>query len=385
MTRTQCEHPQRWEPGSGQSPCGDCPERIRRARQAIAQRTAQLRDAMTAYDSVTAIRASAAREAAGAAEGAVATITRPVPATAVSEAPAPAGAAIDGVRVLNQVYGYLGHMGVWPSGWAQVTATLYAAATHGRDEERMPVWQYMPRLFFTSREGGSGKSWLARQTAALCPDAKSLVEMTKASLVDLIAQRSTVVISEFDVAVGSGKRMQWLTGLANAGYEPDHMTTRKVNGKVQEIPVMGPLILDGLDSAIYATGATLRTLLSRCIVVRVSRAPEGYRPPRFDREKRAIAAALNGRLARWMAQEVSGGIAEVIPGVPEGLGNRPAALWEPLFAVADAAGGMWPELARGACERIESAAGRADEDEADEARIGAALASWGAAEPAWPQ
>ena len=298
---------------------------------------------------------------------------------------APAGLRrqIDGDRVLKQVYGYLGYMAVWPSQWAQVTAALYAAHAHAKGENGLPVWQYDPRLFLTSRNGGSGKSWLARQIAALCPDGKSLVEMTKASLIDLIAQHATVTVTELDVLVGGGKRTQWLTGLANAGYEPDHMTSRKVNGKVKEIPLFGPMILDGLDSVIHQTGEDLKTLMSRCIIVHVTKAPEGYRPPRFDREKRAIASALNGRLARWMAQEVEDGIGDVVPEVPEGLGNRPAALWEPLFSVADAAGGVWPMLARGACERIESATGLPGEDEAAEARIDGALSNWGASEPVW--
>ena len=318
--------------------------------------------------------------------GAAVAVPETAPVAAPTAAPVTLGRPqpIDGARVLNQVYGYLGHMAVWPSGWAQITAALYAAHAHAKDDNGMPVWQYEPRLFFTSRTGGSGKSWLARQVAALCPDGKGLVEMTKASLIDLIAQHATVTIGEMDVLVGSGKRTQWLTGIANAGYEPDRMTSRKHGGKVQEIPLFGPMILDGLDSVIHQTGEDLKTLMSRCIIVHTERAPEGYRPPRFDREKRAIAAALNGRLARWMAQEVEDGIGDVVPELPEGIGNRPAALWEPLIAVADAAGGHWPALARGACERLESATGLPGEDEAAEARIDSALSAWDADEPAWP-
>ena len=290
---------------------------------------------------------------------------------------------IDGDRVLKQVYGYLGYMAVWPSQWAQVTAALYAAHAHAKGENGLPVWQYEPRLFLTSRTGGSGKSWLARQIAALCPDGKGLVEMTKASLIDLIAQHATITVGELDVFVGTGKRNQWLTGIANAGYEPDRMTSRKHAGKAQEIPLFGPMILDGLDSVIHSTGEDLKTLMSRCIIMHVTKAPEGYRPPRFDREKRHIAAVLNGRLARWMQQEVEDGIADVVPELPEGVGNRPAALWEPLLAVADAAGGVWPALARGALERIESSTGLPGEDEAAEAEIDGALSNWGAQEPVW--
>jgi hypothetical protein len=91
-----------------------------------------------------------------------------------------------------------------------------------------------------------------------------------------------------------------------------------------------------------ATGNDLRTLLSRCLIARVQMAPEGYRPPRFDSQARAIAGLLNQRIAAWMAQEVAAGIGDEVPEVPPGLGNRPAALWEPLFTAADRAGTSGP-------------------------------------------
>jgi hypothetical protein len=39
-------------------------------------------------------------------------------------------------------------------------------------------------------------------------------------------------------------------------------------------------------------------------------------------------------------------IASAEPQIPEGLTNRAADIWEPLLALADLAGGRWPELAR---------------------------------------
>lgn len=308
------------------------------------------------------------------------------PATGPQAAAVVKTAPIDGDRLLRQVYGYLGHMAVWPSQAAQITATLYAAACWARDDStQLPVWQYMPRLFFTSKEGGSGKSRMSRLTAALCPGGKRLAEMTKASLIDLIAQRHTVVVTELDVTVGTGRRTQWLTGIANVGYEFDGATSRKQGGKVQEIPLFGPMILDGLDSVIHSTGVDLKTLMSRCIIVHVERAPEGYRAPRYDREKRAIAAAIGMRLARWMAQEVKDGIGDRVPEMPEHLGNRPHDLWEPLAAVAEAAGGDWPAFARYACEHIESSTGLPGDDERESDRIDGALEAWDAPAPVWPE
>ena len=315
------------------------------------------------------------------------TVGAPRPAAGPTVTVAQPMARIDGDRVLKQTYGYLGYMGVWPSQAAQITATLHAAASHARDPKTgLPVFQYFPRVFYTAPEGGYGKSRLAGQHAALCPDSKRLVEPTKAGLIGLIAKRGTIVVTELELLLGvTGGRNKGLVAVVNAGYEPDNQHTHKQGGTEVEIPLFGPVILDGRDCLLTCTGDQLKTLFSRAIIIHVSKAPEGYRPPRYDREKRAIAAAINGRIGRWMAQEVQDGLADLVPDVPSGLGNRPFALWEPLFAVAEAAGGDWPQFARYACEHVESATGLPGDDEREGARIDSALDSWGADAPAWPE
>lgn len=291
--------------------------------------------------------------------------------------PCPAAPAepLDGARLLAETVTMLGHFAVWPSEAALITAALWAAQAHAKDEKTgLPVWQYSPRLFFTSEEGGSGKSWMARLVAKLAPNGKMLVESSKASLVRLIAKQATVVVTELDVLVGNGGRNKWFTGIANAGYEPDVSTYRVDHGKELEIPLCCPMVLDGLDCVEKSTGTEMRTLMKRCLKIRVYRAPDGYRSPPFDGEARAHFAVGSQKLADWMAQEVRNGIGKAVPEMPEGLGNRPADLWEPLFAVADAAGGPWPDWARQACAALE-APGRSEDQEKEDA-YQAALRSW---------
>ena len=282
---------------------------------------------------------------------------------------------IDGAQLLAETVTALGHFAVWPSEAALITAALWAAQRHARNEKTgLPIWQYSTHLFLTSEEGGSGKSWMARLVAKLAPDGKMLVEPTKASLVRLIAKRATPVVTELDVLVGNGGRSKWFTGIANGAYECDQSTWRVDHGKELEIPLMGGFVLDGLDSVEKSTGVEMRTLMSRCLKIRVKRAPDGYRPPRFDEDARAAFAHGNAKLAAWMAQEVRNGIGKAVPEVPEGLGNRPAALWEPLLATAGAAGGDWPVWARQACAELE-APGMGEDQEKEDA-YQAALRSW---------
>ncbi|CAM5662101.1 hypothetical protein SPURM210S_04886 [Streptomyces purpurascens] len=43
---------------------------------------------------------------------------------------------------------------------------------------------------------------------------------------------------------------------------------------------------------------------------------------------------------------------DAFPEMPEGVSDRPADVWEPLLAIADAAGGDWPQRAREACAEL---------------------------------
>ena len=101
---------------------------------------------------------------------------------------------INGAGLLGDVRTALDHMALWPSPAALVTATLFAAQAHGRDSNRMPIWQYAPQMLLTSEEGGSGKSWMGRLISQLCPDGETLIEPTKASLIQAISERKTITL-----------------------------------------------------------------------------------------------------------------------------------------------------------------------------------------------
>jgi hypothetical protein len=313
--------------------------------------------------------------AAGRAGGAVA--VRPAAAMVRQREP------VDGDETLRYVVAFLRHFAVWGSDAEILTAALWVVQAHARDGDGMPVWQYCARLGIFG-PSGSGKSWKTRLIGKLAPAGKILIEPTKPSFIDLCADRHTVILTEADELFSTTGRNRGILAVVNAGYEPDRTATRKQGGKVVEVPVFGPVVLDGLDSMIKATRADLRTMISRTICIMARQAPDGYRPPRFDKQARYAAEMLSQRCAQWMAQEVAAGLADVVPHVPEHLGNRPFALWEPLFAVAQradealrarqekdggAAGdgpGPWTLACAEACEQLEDGAGLPEEDDDDE-------------------
>jgi hypothetical protein len=55
--------------------------------------------------------------------------------------------------------------------------------------------------------------------------------------------------------------------------------------------------------------------------------------------------ALRDRLAAWLAS-IEHTLTGAFPAMPPGIEDRPADVWEALLAIADAAGGRWPEAAR---------------------------------------
>ena len=64
-----------------------------------------------------------------------------------------------------------------------------------------------------------------------------------------------------------------------------------------------------------------------------------------SRELENLAQPIRQRLMRW-AEDHSDDLAQATPTVPQALDDRAADGWEPLLAIADAAGDRWPERAR---------------------------------------
>jgi len=279
---------------------------------------------------------------------------------------------IDGDVVLRYLYTYLKHFAVWGSEHEIVTCALWIAQCHARDGDGMPVWQYCARLGFFG-PSGSGKSWKSRLVGKLAPSGKILLEPTKPAFLDLCADKNTIILTEADELFATPGRNRGIIAAVNAGYEPDRDAPRKHGGKVVSVRIFCHVVLDGLDWMLKPTRPDLKTMISRTIAMQSATAPEGYRPPRFDKSARATAEMLSQYCGQWMTQEVQDGMADDVPEVPEHLGNRPFALWEPLFTVALRADkgdpdGPWSRACTEACEHLEATAGlpapviKSDED-----------------------
>lgn len=113
------------------------------------------------------------------------------------------------------------------------------------------------------------------------------------------------------------------------------------------------LVLRGRDGGL---GSLPDTILTRSVIIRMrKRAPNETCEPYRRRVHEKQGHALRDRLAKW-SDTVREQVSEAWPEMPDGVTDRPADVWEPLLAVADAAGGDWPERARTACVELINAA-----------------------------
>jgi hypothetical protein len=198
-----------------------------------------------------------------------------------------------------------------------------------------------------SPEPGSGKTRLLEILELLVPLPISAVNMSPSALFRLIGGEAglpTILFDEIDALWGpKAREHEDLRALLNAGYRRGAKTYRStINGKkvsVEEIEAFSAVALAGL-------GDLPDTLMTRSIVVRMRRRAPGEAVEPYRRRLHAAEGhALRERLSAW-GEANEARAAQAWPEMPDGIADRDADCWEPLIAIADIAGGHWPETAR---------------------------------------
>jgi Protein of unknown function (DUF3631) len=264
--------------------------------------------------------------------------------------------AADGAQLLNELCAFLGKFIAYPSDHAQVAHTLWIAHTH-----LMEAWDSTPRLAFLSPEPGSGKTRALEISELLVPNAVEAVNMSPAYLFRRIGAEvgmPTLLVDEIDALFnGKSQSAEEIRGLLNAGHRRGAMVGRCViHGKTvttEESPAFCAVALAGL-------GWLPDTLMSRSVIIRMRRrAPNETVEPYRRRDHGPAGEMLQDQLASWAAARVAA-LAKARPAMPPGIEDRAADCWEPLLAIADAAGGHWPEMARLAAVTLVAAAKEAN-------------------------
>ena len=258
----------------------------------------------------------------------------------------------DAAVLLEAVHRFLCRFVAYPSPEAAIAHTLWIAHTHIMD-----AWESTPRIAFLSPEPASGKTRALEITELLVPRPVEAVNVSPAYLFRKVADDDgapTILFDEIDTIFGpKAKDNEEIRGLLNAGHRRGAVTGRcVVRGKIietEEIPAYCAVALAGL-------GWLPDTLLSRSVLIRMRRrAPSEQIEPYRRRVHAAAGHALRTRLEDW-AGTVLTTIMAAWPEMPDGVEDRDADVWEPLLAIADAAGGSWPARARAAAVALVAAA-----------------------------
>jgi hypothetical protein len=257
---------------------------------------------------------------------------------------------VDGAALLDEIEAFLFRFVAYPSEAARIAHTLWVAHTWFMDS-----WESTPRIAFLSPEPGSGKSRALEVTEPLVPRPIMTVNNTPAYLFRKVSDEAglpTILYDEIDTVFGpKAKDNEDVRGMLNAGHRRGAVAGRCVTkGKTvvtEELPAYCAVALAGLNDL-------PDTICTRSVIIRMRRrAPGEHVEPWRHRVNAPEADPIAKDLARWA--ETSTDLL-AWPEMPDGIEDRNADVWEPLLAIADLAGGNWPERARNAAVTLVAAA-----------------------------
>jgi hypothetical protein len=246
-----------------------------------------------------------------------------------------------GASLLDEVRQFLCRFIAYPSDHAAVAHTLWICHTHTMD-----AWESTPRLAFLSPEPASGKTRALEVTERLVHNPLLAVNVSVSYVFRKMADPTmpaTLLHDEIDAVFRKAGDNEQLRALLNAGHRRGAVVGRcvMVRNKPQlvESSAFGAVALAGL-------GHLPDTIRTRSIVIRMRKRSRGERVQPFrQRDVEPESSALRERVVAWMATKRAE-LTHARPLMPPGVEDRDADTWEALLAIAEAAGGSWPILAR---------------------------------------
>jgi hypothetical protein len=145
-----------------------------------------------------------------------------------------------------------------------------------------------------------------------------------------------------------------LRGVLNAGHRRGGTVLRAVGDDFEprEFAIY-------CAAAIAVIGDLPETLADRSILIRLHRRRKDELVEKFRIRRTERLDMLARQIARWAADKTVA-VRAADPAMPEGMHDRAEDNWEPLLAIADVAGGDWPDKARQAARALASAADNGD-------------------------
>lgn len=225
------------------------------------------------------------------------------------------------------------------------------------------AFDFTPYLNIGSPVKRCGKSTLLDCLALLCRAPWQAVSPSPAVLFRKIElDCPSLLLDEVDTIFAAAKGEEGkedLRAVLNAGFQRGAKVPRCVGPKheLAEFSVFCPKALAGI-------GRLPDTVADRAVPIMLARCAPGQKTLRFRRREVAPRAQeLREALSTWaQTPGVLPALTDARPAIPDALGDRAADIGEPLLALADMAGGDWPERARTALVRLCGAATAEDDN-----------------------
>lgn len=266
----------------------------------------------------------------------------------------PWGAPVDGSLLLNEMEQLLRRFVVLPDYTAEALSLwiLHTYAFHLRD-----ITTY---IGIESPEKRCGKTTLLTVLSELVNRPVVAANISSPAFFRVIEEtRPTLLIDEADTFLQGNDELR---GILNSGYTKKTAYVVRVasqpnsggNSDSQRSTNGSQLVRfsSWCPKAMAAIGRLPETLADRSIVIRMHRKRGG---DQCERLRNLDPGMLPGCCARFVLDNREA-IVDAHPGIPRQLNDRAADIWEPLFALADLAGGEWPQKARRAAIHLTTSA-----------------------------
>lgn len=254
----------------------------------------------------------------------------------------------DGNPILGDVAEWLQRYLSVPSEHCITVLALWAAHTHAAE-----AFYVTPRLIIDSAEPESGKTRVLELLNLITRAPIFTMNTTIAALYRRLAgEPRTILLDETDAvfAKGAAQNHEDLRALLNAGYKRGATVDRCVGEgsklKVMEFPAFAAAALAGI------VGNMPATITTRAVTIHMRRRAPGEEIAEFiEEDAMGEAEPMRLSLTTWM-ENAEARLTGARPVMPAGVFDRKAEVWRALLAVADAAGGDWPQRARAACKHF---------------------------------
>ncbi|MGB3443525.1 MAG: DUF3631 domain-containing protein [Actinophytocola sp.] len=250
---------------------------------------------------------------------------------------------LTGAALLDAITGFVSRFIVFPNEHCAPMLALWYAHTHAAEH-----FYVTPRLVISSAEPGSGKTLVIEVGQYLVAKPEMVLNASTPAVFRMVANNGPISLlwDEVDaIFTSNGGTNEDLRAMLNAGYKRTASVARCVGDShsVQRFPVYSPVALVGL------AGGMPPTITTRAITIHMRRKKRTEKAEEFrERVVQRDAEPLRDGLSEWIGS-VAESVGEAEPTMPPGVANRSREIWEPLLAIADAAGGHWPTTARKAC------------------------------------